>query len=38
MITVDKRPSAGLKVRESKTLGVFVDGITKHAVTNYEQI
>jgi hypothetical protein len=38
MITVDKRPSAGLKVRESPTLGVFVDGITKHAVTNYEQI
>jgi hypothetical protein len=38
MLTVDKRPTAGLKVRESPTLGVFVDGITKHAVTNYEQI
>lgn len=38
MINVDKRPSAGLKVRESKTLGVFVDGISKHAVQSYEQI
>ena len=36
MVNTEKRPSAGLKVRESPTLGVFVDGISKHAVTNYE--
>jgi len=36
MITVDKRPTAGLKVRESPTLGVFVDGVAKEVVVNYE--
>lgn len=38
MIPVNKRPSGGLKVRESKTLGVFVDGLSKHAVSSYEEI
>lgn len=38
MIPVNKRPTGGLKVRESKTLGVFVDGLTKHAVSSYEEI
>lgn len=38
MIPVKDRPQQGLKVRESKTLGVFVDGISRHAVQSYEQI
>ena len=38
MIPVTKRPQEGLKVRESKTLGIFVDGLSKHAVTDYEGI
>lgn len=38
MISVKDRPTQGLKVRESKTLGVFVDGIGRHAVQSYEQI
>ena len=38
MFPAAKRPAAGLKVRESKALGVFVDGITKHAVQSYEEI
>jgi len=38
MIESDKRPKNGLKVRESKTLGVFVDGLSKHPVSNYEEI
>ena len=38
MIPVAKRPQGGLKVRESKTLGVFVDGLSKHAVSSYDEI
>lgn len=38
LVPISKRPSAGLKVRESKTLGVFVDGISKYPVTTYEEI
>ena len=38
MIEFNKRPTAGLKVRESKVLGIFVDGLSKHAVTSYEEI
>jgi kinesin family protein 13 len=38
MIPVTKRPNEGLKIRESKTLGIFVDGLSKHAVTSYDQI
>lgn len=38
MIPVQKRPQNGLKIRESKALGIFVDGLSKHAVTSYEQI
>jgi kinesin family member 13 len=33
-----KRPPSGLKIRESKTIGVFVEGLTKHPVTSYEEI
>jgi hypothetical protein len=35
---VSKRPPSGLKVRESKTIGIFVEGLTKYPVTSYEQI
>lgn len=38
MIDVSKRPQGGLQVRESKTLGVFVDGISRHAVSSYAEI
>ena len=38
MIPVNKRPGPGLKVRESKALGVFVDGLSKHAVASFEEI
>lgn len=38
MIDVKKRPSNGLKVRESKALGIFVDGLSKHAVSSYDEI
>lgn len=38
MIPVAKRPANGLKIRESKALGIFVDGLSKHAVNSYEQI
>jgi len=38
MVKVEKRPSAGLKVRESKTLGIFVDGLSKHAVSSFKEI
>lgn len=37
-IEVKKRPQEGLKVRESKALGVFVDGLSKHACEKYEDI
>ena len=38
LIKPDKRPPSGLKVRESKVLGIFVDGLSKYPVTSYEQI
>ena len=38
MIEVPKRPQNGLKVRESKALGIFVDGLSKHAVGSFEEI
>ena len=38
MKTSNKRPKGGLKIRESKTLGIFVQGLTKNAVSNYDQI
>ena len=39
-LTIDGklRPLEGLKVRESKALGVFVDGLSKHACSKYEDI
>jgi len=38
LIRPDKRPQGGLKIRESKVLGIFVDGLSKYPVTSYEQI
>ncbi|KAL8426577.1 hypothetical protein Efla_001594 [Eimeria flavescens] len=32
------RPKGGLEIRESKQLGVFVEGLTKTAVSSYEEI
>lgn len=39
-LTIDAktRPQGGLKVRQSKILGVYVDGVKKHFVESYEQI
>jgi hypothetical protein len=38
LVPANKRPTLGLKIRESKTIGVFVEGLTKHPVTSYEEI
>lgn len=38
MIPVDKRPKNGLKIRESKKLGIYVDGLSKHAVSSFDEI
>ena len=35
---MDKRPGGGLKIRESKLLGVYVQDLSQHAVSCYEQI
>lgn len=33
-----KRKQGGLKVRQSKALGVYVEGLSKHPCTSYEEI
>ena len=33
-----KRPPSGLKIRESKAVGIFVEGLTKYPVMSYEEI
>ena len=38
LIDPKKRPANGLKVRESSTVGVYVDGLTKWPVKSYEEI
>ncbi len=38
LIDISARPAGGLKIRESKTLGVYVNGLSKHAVDCYEAI
>ena len=38
LIPPNKRPSGGLRIRESKVLGIFVEGLTKYPVTSYEEI
>jgi len=38
LVPVQKRPQTGLKIRESKAIGVFVEALSKHPVTSYEEI
>jgi len=38
MMDIPKRPKGGLKIRESKKHGVFVDKLSKHDVGSYEEI
>ena len=34
----NRRPKGGLKIREHKTLGVYVQDLGKHPVDSYEEI
>ena len=38
LIPIGKRPLGGLKVRESKTHGVYVEELSKHPVDSYDSI
>ena len=38
LVPINKRPPGGLKIRESKTLGVFVADLTKYPVSSYKEI
>ena len=38
LVPAEKRPAGGLKIRESKTLGVYVQDLSKHPVDSYEAI
>eukprot|EP01017_Pseudomicrothorax_dubius_P020674 TRINITY_DN22464_c0_g1_i3.p1 TRINITY_DN22464_c0_g1~~TRINITY_DN22464_c0_g1_i3.p1 ORF type:complete len:323 (+),score=88.67 TRINITY_DN22464_c0_g1_i3:37-1005(+) len=38
LIPTSLRPPGGLKIREHKSMGVFVEGLTKHPVDSYEAI
>jgi kinesin family protein 1 len=38
LIHVGKRPKEGLRIREHKTQGVYVEGLSKHYVDTYEAI
>jgi len=38
LIPTDSRPTGGLRVRESKIVGVFVEGLTKHPVSSYAEV
>ena len=38
LIEPSKRPGNGLKIRESKISGVYIEGVTKVPVSSYEQI
>ena len=38
LIPPKQRLQGGLRIRESKLLGIFVEGLTKYPVTSYEQI
>lgn len=38
LIPLGQRPQGGLKVREDKMYGVYVDNLSKHPVDSYEQI
>jgi hypothetical protein len=38
MIDTNARPKEGLAIRESKQLGIYVEGLSKHAVASFDQI
>ena len=38
LMSPSKRPTTGLKIRESKILGIFVEGLTKYPVMPYKEI
>lgn len=38
MIPVAQRPKNGLKIRESKQLGIYVEDLSKHAVASFDEI
>mmetsp|Transcript_7895 Transcript_7895/g.7398 ORF Transcript_7895/g.7398 Transcript_7895/m.7398 type:complete len:104 (+) Transcript_7895:364-675(+) len=38
LVQTQYRPQGGLKIRESKTLGVYVQDLSKHPVDSYEAI
>ena len=38
LVPISNRPPGGLKIRESKALGVFVADLTKYPVSSYEEI
>ena len=38
LIPISERPRGGLKIRESKTIGVYVEDLTKHPVDSYKAI
>jgi len=38
LIPIDNRPQSGLKVRESKRVGVYVEGLKKVPVKSYDEI
>ena len=38
LIPIGKRPNRGLKVRENKTFGIYVEKLTKHPVDSYNAI
>ena len=38
LIPINKRPKEGYKIREHKTLGIYVEGLSKHYVDTYDSI
>ena len=38
LVSVEKRPKHGLKIRENPKLGVFIEKIQKFAVNDYTEI
>ena len=38
MVPINKRLKEGYKIREHKTLGIYVEGLSKHYVDTYESI
>ena len=38
LIKVSKRPKGGLRIRENVKIGVFVEGLSKYDVENFEEI